>query len=136
MSVPSASVVDLAHRLFDLARQGATEELDSYVSAGIPVNLRDHAGNSLLMLAAYHGHAATVHALAAHGADINRTNDDNRTPLAGAVFREHRAVVDVLLDLGASPTLGTPSALTTARVFGLDGLVDRMRSTTSRMTKE
>jgi hypothetical protein len=32
-------------------------------------------------------------------------------------------VIEVLLDGGADPTVGTPSAVETARMFGLDDLV-------------
>ena len=116
-------VIELARHLFDLARAGGTAELDGYLALGIPANLRDEAGNSLLMLAAYHGHAATVRALAARGADVDRLNDDGRSPLAGAVFRGHRDVVEALVALGASATLGAPSAIATARLFAADDLL-------------
>jgi ankyrin repeat protein len=115
--VTTAAIEQLARQLFDLARQGDSDALEPYLAAGIPANLRDEAGNTLLMLAAYHGHAATVRMLARHGADVDRLNDDGRSPLAGAVFRQHRAVVVALVDLGASPTSGAPSAVATARLF-------------------
>ncbi|WP_293785407.1 ankyrin repeat domain-containing protein, partial [uncultured Aeromicrobium sp.] len=57
---PDPRLVELAHQLFDLARRGDTERLVAYVDAGAPVDLTDAQGNTLLMLAAYHGHAATV----------------------------------------------------------------------------
>ena len=47
----------------DAARSGETELLESMVAAGMPVNLRDEKGNSLLMLAAYHAHEHTVNML-------------------------------------------------------------------------
>lgn len=54
---PDAGAVELAHRLFDYARDGNTAQLAAYVDAGAPVELTDAAGNTLVMLAAYHGHA-------------------------------------------------------------------------------
>ena len=57
---PGQDAVELAHQLFDLARQGATEQLEAYLGAGAPVDLTDPKGNTLLMLAAYHGHAGLV----------------------------------------------------------------------------
>jgi hypothetical protein len=64
--------VELAHQMFDLARAGDAERLGAYVEAGVPVDLTDASGNTLLMLAAYHGHAATVAVLADRGADVTR----------------------------------------------------------------
>ena len=75
------------------------------------------------MLAAYHGHAATVAALLARGADPDRPNDRGQTPLAGAVFKGEQEVIDALLAGGADPATGTPSAVDTARMFGQEELV-------------
>ncbi len=116
-------VLQLAAKVFDLARQGATDTLAAYVDAGVPANLANDKGDTLVMLAAYHGHAAAVTALLDRGADPDRLNDRGQTPLAGAVFKGERAVIQALLDGGADPTAGTPSALETARMFGKDDLV-------------
>jgi ankyrin repeat protein len=124
--VSTAAVLQLAQELFDHARAGRTAALVEYVEAGIPVNLRDEAGNTLLMLAAYYGHAETVAALARLGADVDRLNDQGQSPLAGAVFKRWAAVVDVLVDAGASARAGTPSALNTALAFGLEDLAARL----------
>jgi hypothetical protein len=75
------------------------------------------------MLAAYHGHSRTVTALLERGADPDRPNDRGQTPLAGAVFKGEQAVIEALVDGGADPTAGTPSAVDTARMFGLNDLV-------------
>ncbi|MEU7000639.1 ankyrin repeat domain-containing protein [Nonomuraea sp. NPDC046570] len=108
---------EFATKMFDLARAGETEALAAYVKAGVPANLANHNGDTLLMLAAYHGHAATVRMLAEHGADPDRANDRGQTPLSGAVFKKESAVVRALLDAGADPEAGTPSAVDTARMF-------------------
>jgi hypothetical protein len=80
------------------------------------------------MLAAYHGHAPAVAALLERGADPDRANDRGQTPLAGAVFKGEPEVIDALLDGGADPAAGTPSAVDTARMFGQDALVTRFES--------
>lgn len=121
---PDQDTVDLAHALFDLARQGRTEQLAAYVDAGAPADLTDASGNTLLMLAAYHGHAELVRELARRGADVNRLNDRGQSPLAGAVFKGEEEVVDALLEHGADPDAGMPSARETARMFGRAGLFD------------
>ncbi|MEU9360670.1 ankyrin repeat domain-containing protein [Streptomyces sp. NPDC048301] len=121
---PDPEVVELATKVFDLARSGDTDTLAAYVDAGVPANLTNDRGDSLLMLAAYHGHAAAVTALAGRGADPGRANDRGQTPLAGAVFKGEREVIDALLAAGADPAAGTPSAVDTARMFGKDDLLE------------
>ena len=116
-SSPDSQLVTIAHACFDFARAGDTERLRAYVEHGVPANLTDATGNTLLMLAAYHGHAATVKALVALGADPDRTNDRGRSPLAGAIIKGEDQVVTVLLAAGADPDVGTPSARATAQMF-------------------
>ena len=104
-------------QLFDLARQGADVLLD-LVDAGLPVDLTDEAGNTLLMLAAYHGNAELTAGLAERGADVNRLNSKNQAPLAGAIFKNESDVIRVLIEHGADVDAGTPSARATAQMFG------------------
>ncbi|PTR22503.1 hypothetical protein C8K36_11141 [Rhodococcus sp. OK519] len=111
---------ELAGRMFDMARSGDTTTLAQYVDAGVPVNLTNGSGDTLVMLAAYHGHAGTVRALADRGADVNRPNDRGQTPLAGAVFKGEDEVVTALVAAGADAAAGQPSALDAARMFGRD----------------
>lgn len=125
---PDDRLVELAHQMFDLARAGKTAELSAYVDAGVPVELTDTAGNTLLMLAAYHGHAETVRMLVEHDADVNRVNDRGQTPLAGAVFKDEAEVVAVLLQAGADPDAGTPTARATAEMFGRGGILEERGS--------
>jgi ankyrin repeat protein len=115
---PDERLVELAHRMFDLARAGEAATLLAYVDGGVPADLTDAQGNTLLMLAAYHGHAGVVAGLAERGADVDRVNDRGQAPLAGAVFKGEDLVVATLLDLGADPDAGTPSARATAEMFG------------------
>jgi len=68
------------------------------------------------MLAAYHGHAPLVTLLLQHGADPNRLNDRGQSPLAGAVFKNERDVIQALLAGKADPRIGEPSALDACKV--------------------
>ncbi|WP_061291777.1 ankyrin repeat domain-containing protein [Herbidospora cretacea] len=115
---PDQELVDFATRLFGYARGGQTAELVAYVDAGVPADLHNENGDTLLMLAAYHGHAETVKALLDRGADPGRPNDKGQLPLAGAVFKKNHDVVRALYDAGADPHEGRPSAADTARMFG------------------
>ncbi|KAK8221512.1 ankyrin repeat-containing domain protein [Phyllosticta capitalensis] len=112
------AALDLAAKLFDLARAGDATTLQAYLRAGIPPNLTNHAGDTLLMLAAYHGRTDTVRLLLERGADANTINGRGQSPLAGAVFKGHDDVVRVLLEEGkADAEVGIPCAKDTAVMF-------------------
>jgi len=115
-SLPPAAL-DLAAKLFDLARAGDTATISQYLSAGIPPNLTNHAGDTLLMLAAYHGHVDTVRALLDKGADPNVLNDRGQSPLAGVLFKGFDEVAKVLWEKGGDVRAGQPSALDCAYMF-------------------
>ncbi|WP_432052509.1 ankyrin repeat domain-containing protein [Streptomyces xiamenensis] len=117
-------VLQLAAKIFDLARDGDTDTVAAYVDAGVPPNLSNDKGDTLLMLAAYHGHATTVEALLQRGADPGRANDRGQTPLAGAVFKGETEVVRTLVAAGADPAAGQPSAIDTARMFAKADLLE------------
>ena len=128
MSEPiDPEVLDLAHRMFDLARAGATEELTATVDAGLPVNLTNDKGDTLLILAAYHNHPPTVAMLLERGADPARVNDRGQTALAAAVFRKNADSVRALLAAGADPAEGSPSATETAAFFDLPEMAALLR---------
>ena len=110
-------VVELAGRVFALAREGDAASLASYLDAGVPVNLTNEKGDTLVMLAAYHGHAGAVAVLVERGADVNRLNDRGQSPLAGAVFKGEESVVRVLVAGGADPRGGHPTAIDSALMF-------------------
>lgn len=115
---------ELAHWLFDRARAGESERLGAYLDAGVPQDLTDPAGNTLLMLAAYHGHPATVATLIGHGATVDALNDRGQSPLAGAVVNGDRLVAELLVGNGANPDAGSPSARQTAYYFEQTEMID------------
>jgi uncharacterized protein len=104
---------------FDLARAGETGQLVEYVDKGLPVNLTNSAGDTLLILAAYHTHPELVRSLLERGADHARVNDRGQTALAAAVFRQDGDSVRLLLEAGADPDHGPKSAVAIATFFDL-----------------
>ena len=116
-TAPDDETLALAHKLFDAARQGDSGLLAGYLAAGAPATLTNAAGDTLLMLAAYHGHTDTVRLILQHGGDANGANDRGQTPLAGAVFKGYTEVAQALLEAGADPDAGTPSARAAAQMF-------------------
>jgi ankyrin repeat protein len=105
--------------LVDLARVGRTDDLAAAIDRGVPVNLTNGTGDSLLMLAAYHVRPDTVRMLLARGADTERVNDRGQTALGAAVFRRSAEIVTDLLHAGADPDGGTRSARALAAFFEL-----------------
>ena len=118
-AAPDYETLALAHTIFDAAREGNSALLGGYLAAGAPATLTTSSGDSLLMLAAYHGHAGTVRLILDHGGDANAPNDRGQTPLAGAVFKGYTDVARELLDAGADPDAGTPTARAAAQMFAL-----------------
>ena len=110
--------VTLAQAMFQACRDGDIESLKPVLDQGAPLDMQDAEGNTMVMLAAYHGHAELVRELASRGADVELTNDRGQTPLAGAVFKGFDEVVAALIEVGASPDAGTPTARETAVFFG------------------
>ncbi|MDN5766135.1 MAG: ankyrin repeat domain-containing protein [Humibacillus sp.] len=108
----------------DLAREGNTAELAAFLEHSFPVDARDAQGNTLLMLAAYHGHLDTVVVLISHGADVDLPNERNQSPVAGAIFKGEEQIVRALVAAGADLDGGSPSARETAAMFGRTGLLE------------
>lgn len=123
MSEPDPKVVEVAYACLDFAREGDTARLAAYLDRGVPVELADAGGNTLLMLAAYHGQQDAVRLLTNRGADPNRLNGRGQSPLAGAIFQGEDGVVRALLAAGADPDAGTPSARESAQLFGRQDLL-------------
>lgn len=108
----------------DLARHGDPTELGEFIDHGLPVDATDGDGNTLLMLAAYHGRAETVAMLLERGSDPDLRNNRDQTPIAGALFKGENDTVRTLRLAGADLDAGTPSARATAEMFNLQHLLD------------
>lgn len=108
----------------DLAREGRTSELLEFIDHGVPVDLVDDEGNSLLMLAAYNGSTGTVAALLERGADPDLRNNRDQSIIAGALFKGEDDVVRHLVAAGADLDAGTPTARQAAAMFGRAHLLE------------
>lgn len=86
----------------DFARVGKTQDLKAMLEAGMSVNLTDHKGNTLLMLASYNGNFETTKMLLEYKAEVDRKNDRGQTPLAGVCFKGYLDIVKVLVKAGAN----------------------------------
>ncbi len=97
-----AEALAIARAAFDHARHGETAALAALLDLGLPPDVLNDKGDSLLMLASYHGHLETSGLLLECGADPALRNDRGQTPLAGTAFKGDAAMVTLLLDHGAS----------------------------------
>ena len=111
--------VEFLNSVFDLVRAGDAETVAAYVERGVPVDLTNANGDTLLLLAAYHEHPDVVRVLLERNADPNRVSGRAQTALVAAVFRQNLGIVEALLDAGADPSLGSPDARATAAYFQL-----------------
>lgn len=118
-----------AERVFDLARHGNADELAPLLQAGLPANLRNSNGDSLLMLAAYNGHLEAARLILQHGGDPELANQRCQTPLAGVIFKGDMAMIDLLLeqdaDVNGCPEGGKPP-LMYAAMFDRSDILQRL----------
>ena len=87
----------------DLARNGDAVGLAAMIKDGLAVDAQDAKGNTLLMLASYHGKAETVAMLLKARATVDLRNDKGQTPLGGVAFKGYVEIATLLLDAGADP---------------------------------
>ncbi len=94
-------VLTLALRIFDIAREGRTDELASYLDSGLPVDFTSPNGDTLLMVAAFNGRTDTVQLLLDRGADHARVNKQGDAALDAALLQGHDDTARALLAAGA-----------------------------------
>jgi ankyrin repeat protein len=87
----------------ELARKGDTAGLAALLKDGLAVDAQDAKGNTLLMLAAYHGKIETVQLLLKARATVDLRNAKGQTPLGGVAFKGYAEIATLLLDAGADP---------------------------------
>jgi ankyrin repeat protein len=114
--------IEALNAVFDLAREGRAEELEALLDQGLPVNLTNAKGDTLLILAAYREQPDVVHALLQRGADLDRLNDRGQTALVSAVFRNNALITRMLIDAGADASLGSQTPAAVAAFFGLEDM--------------
>ena len=69
---------ELCGYAFNFARNNEFAQLELMLNAGLNVNLKNHKGDSLLMLASYNGSYETTKMLLERGANVDERNDRGR----------------------------------------------------------
>jgi ankyrin repeat protein len=113
----------------DLARKGDTAGLAALLKDGQAVNAQDAKGNTLLMLASYHGQAETVAMLLKARATVDLRNAKGQTPLGGVAFKGYVDIATLLLDAGADPVAdqGGSTPADFATLFGRQEILTLLR---------
>lgn len=114
----------------DHARHGESESLAAMIEHGLPANLSDEMGNTLLMLASYNGNLETTRMLLEHGAIVDRRNDRGQTPLGGVAFKGFHEIALLLLEHGADIDADNGGGMTPimfAAMFGRIRVVEQLR---------
>ena len=126
-SASEQDVLDFAQKIFEYARTGDTEGLRPMLQRGLPPNMSNHKGDTLLMLAAYHGHLETARLLLEVGANPDKYNDMAQTPLGATAFKGYLPMVELLLEHKALPDFAPPGGKTPlmfAAMFNRTAIVD------------
>lgn len=135
---PAKSVADVQmnsqQELIDLffaaAKSGNDDVINEFLKYGFPVNIKNHAGFTPLMMASYYGHQNIVTTLIAHGADRCARDNKGNTALMGAMFKLEWSIVKQLrkidCDVNAKQT-GQKTVEEFAKVIGQDQKLKQLK---------
>ena len=88
------------------ARHGRVDEVSAYLDHGIPVNIRDKFGNTILAIACQNGLKKMAKLALRRGADINARNYKGNTPLHFCfTYGYGDSLGEYLISKGADPTI-------------------------------
>ena len=124
---PANEAAEFGDSIFQLVRAGDAARLLPLLERGVPPGLSNDRGDSLLLVASYHGHHDVAQALLDHGADPDTPNALGQTPLEGATFKGDAEMVDLLLQHGALvdvPASEGKTALMVAAMFDRVDVLD------------
>ena len=92
--------------IFSYARHGRFQEIERLLDRGVPVNVRDHYGNTVLTTACQNGNKRIAKLALRRGADINARNYRGNTPLHYCCHYGYGGSLgQYLIEKGADPQL-------------------------------
>lgn len=114
--------------IFNHARNGQTEAVQMYLDSGYTPNITSPRGDSLLIVAAYHGHADLVKiVLAQPGVPVDFQNKMGFTALTGASFKGYTDIMQQLIAAGATVNHRNMSGQTALMFASLTGRFDAVK---------
>jgi ankyrin repeat protein len=81
--------------IFSFARHGRCDDIIRSLSRGVPVDIRDDVGNTMLIVACQNGNKRVIKAVLRNGANVNIKNYKGNTPLH---YCYHCKSTDALID--------------------------------------
>lgn len=113
--------IELQKMALDFAREGKTQDLRMMIDAGMPADLADEKGQTLLMLASYNGNFETTAMLLKKGATVDQKNDRGQTPLGGVAFKGYPEIAKLLIKNGADVFADNGGGMTPAHYASMFG---------------
>ncbi len=120
--------LELQQMALDFARDGETSILQSMLDSGLPIELQDTKGNTLLMLSSYNGNYETSKMLIEYGANINSVNDHGHSIIAGVAFKGYLDICKLLVENGVKiDNRFSKSPIVFASMFGRKEIVEYLQ---------
>lgn len=111
----------LVEKLVDAAGLGNLQQVQEAIAGGVDVNAIGSGGSTALYQASWWGRTKVLKELIASGADIEiQHEEDQFTPLLGAVRMAASSSVFLLLKAGANPNAITKDEIYTPLIMGAD----------------
>ena len=102
--VDQATQAKLREIAFQAAREGDVKTLAAYFESGLPADIVNARGDTLLILAAYHGHDDAVKTILTRPKIlIDAKNKMGFTALTGAAYKGYLGIAKRLVAKGANP---------------------------------
>lgn len=113
---------------FQAAREGDADTLKEYFAAGFPANQTNARGDTLLVLAVYHGHAKAVEVILKQPEPgLMRRNKMGFTALDGAAFRGAVPLAKLLVKAGADANGANDLGKTPLMLAALTGRTEMVK---------
>ncbi|CAN0077649.1 unnamed protein product, partial [Sphacelaria rigidula] len=98
--------------IFSYARHNRVQDVERMLDQGVPADVRDAHGNTILIVACQNGHKRVLKAALRRGANANATNARGNTALHFCfAFGYGQSLGRYLMDKGADSTMRNRSGL-------------------------
>lgn len=127
--IQQQDIQELTDLFFDAAKTGNQDVINEFLKYGFPVNIKNHAGFTPLMMAAYYGHQPIVTTLLNHGADRCLRDHKGNTALMGAIFKLEWSIAKQLRKVDCDANAKQTGQKTTeefAKIIGQDEKLKRL----------
>ena len=126
-NVQMTSQQELIDLFFAAARTGNDDVIKEFLKHGFPVDVRNSAGYTPLMMAAYYGHQSIVSTLLKYGADRCARDNKGNTALMGALFKMEFSIAKQLRQVDCDANAKQNGQKTTAEFAQVIGQEKRLQ---------